>query len=275
MKKVFSNSYDVVHVFAQQTQKEGRNQTQSIFFNDNKLYSYGYHYLLCEFLDNETVLINNEGYSVTTSKHIHLISDATSHKKQFFKKSTDIKIVKKTIKEYLNKLPRSRQNKQYYLNEIFGLYNSLNEYLKYTKTKTKVSKTKEYKEIFKIVQGLKNNKETILLQVKEIQKNNNEKLKKKILQSISDFKSYEINYINNAKKCYLRISKDNNNIETSKGVKIEINKAKLLYKLIQAKKDIKGFKLDYYTVIGIVNNTLRIGCHDIPMQEVETISKHF
>ena len=158
MKKVFSNSTDVVHVFAQQTQQEGRNQTQSIFFNGSKLYSFGYHYLLCEFLDNETVLINDKGYSITTSKHIHLISDATSHKKQFFKSSTDIKIVYETIKHSLNKLPRARQNKQYYLNEIFGLYNSLNEYLKYTKTKSKASKIKEYREVSKIVKGLKNNK---------------------------------------------------------------------------------------------------------------------
>ena len=70
MKKVFQNTSEVVHVFAQQTQSEGRNQSSSIYFRDNKIYSYGSHYLLGEFINNETIIINDFGYSVTTSKHI-------------------------------------------------------------------------------------------------------------------------------------------------------------------------------------------------------------
>ena len=45
MKKVFQNTSEVVHVFAQQTQSRS-NQTGSIYFRDNKIYSYGSHYLL-------------------------------------------------------------------------------------------------------------------------------------------------------------------------------------------------------------------------------------
>ena len=63
------------------------------------------------------------------------------------------------------------------------------------------------------------------------------------------------------------------NIETSGGVKIEVKKAKVLYKLIEAGKDIKGLKIDYYTVIGIKDNILKIGCHNIPLKEVNTIGK--
>ena len=37
MKKVFSNTSEVVHVFAQQSQSEGRNGTSSIYFKDNKI----------------------------------------------------------------------------------------------------------------------------------------------------------------------------------------------------------------------------------------------
>ena len=37
MKKVFKNTDEVIHVFAQRTQKEGRNQSSSVFFFKDKI----------------------------------------------------------------------------------------------------------------------------------------------------------------------------------------------------------------------------------------------
>ena len=84
MKKVFQNTSEVVHVFAQQSQSEGRNQSGSIYFRDNKIYSYGSHYLLGEFINSETIIINDFGYSVTTSKHISELINATIHYNRFW-----------------------------------------------------------------------------------------------------------------------------------------------------------------------------------------------
>ena len=84
MKTVFSSNYDVIHAFAQQNQYEGRNQTQSVFFYNNKIYSYGHHYLLGEFIDKNTIVINNKGYSNSTSKHISILIGATRQYKQYF-----------------------------------------------------------------------------------------------------------------------------------------------------------------------------------------------
>ena len=88
MKTVFTNT-DTIHTFAQQTQYEGRNSTNTIFFEGNKIYSYGYHYLLGEFLDRNTILINDTGYSMTTSQHIGLLMGATSQYKQYYKTRVD------------------------------------------------------------------------------------------------------------------------------------------------------------------------------------------
>ena len=111
MKKVFSNS-EIVHKFNELTQNEGRTPTNSMFFNTNgtKLYSYGNHYLLAEFIDDNTVMINDKGYSVSTGKHISLVTSATRNRNQFFWSTTDFKSVNSTIKDCLNKLPTS--NKQ-------------------------------------------------------------------------------------------------------------------------------------------------------------------
>ena len=76
MKKVYSNSNEVMHLFAQQSQSEARSSSNNVYFEtpyiDNrpygsKIYSYGRHYLLGEFIDNNTIFINDDGYSVTTS----------------------------------------------------------------------------------------------------------------------------------------------------------------------------------------------------------------
>ena len=74
MKTVFTNN-EIVHVFNEQNQNEGRTSNGSMYFYNNEIYSYGSHYLLGEFLDNNTILINDKGYSNTTSKHISLLDN--------------------------------------------------------------------------------------------------------------------------------------------------------------------------------------------------------
>ena len=273
MRKVLRNTDEVIHVFAQQTQSEGRNQSGSIFFEYAKIYSYGYHYLLGEFIDKETILINDKGYSNTTAQHINSLSGATRQYKRFYVTETNLTLVHAEINETLAKIPKARVNKAAYLNRILSLFESLNEYLEYTKTKTKVSKLKEYREIKRIVQRLETNKEQILLEVAEMLKAKEKRQLEKNKENIKLWRSYEKNYLHGLKSSFLRFSKDMTNVETSGGVKIEVKKAKVLYKLIEAGKDIKGFKLDYYTVIGIKDNILKIGCHNIPMKEVNTIGK--
>ena len=270
MKTVFSNR-ELTHVYAQQLQHYGR--STNMFFEGTELYSYGKHYLLAEFIDNETVLINDTGYSNTTSKHISLAISATSHKRQFFITETDLNEVYNTITSYLQKLPKARVNKEYYLKVILKLFKTLNEYLEYTETKAKVSKLPKYKELQTIVERLETDKESILKEVAELNKRKAQREKEKQKEQIELWRNHEIRYLNKSAKSLLRLSLDKKQIETSGGVNIETKKAKVLYKLIEAGKDIKGFKLDYYTVLGIKDNILKIGCHNIPLNEVNTIGK--
>lgn len=85
MKRVFRNSGEVAHIWAQQNQDEGR--CCNMYFNGAVLYSYGSHYPLGIFLKHgkkQAVLINNQGYSVTTSKHISEAMGAVSHHTRFY-----------------------------------------------------------------------------------------------------------------------------------------------------------------------------------------------
>lgn len=273
MRKVLRNTDEVIHVFAQQTQSEGRNQSGSIFFYNNKIYSYGYHYLLGEFIDKETILINDKWYSSTTTKHTYSLIGATTQYKRFNKTETDIFLVHAEIKNALSKIPKARVHKESYLKRILYLFETLNNYLKHTKTKTKVSKLKEYREIKRIVQRLETQKDKILLEVAEMVKAREKRQYERNKENIKLWRKHEKHYLHGIKNSLLRLSKDSANVETSGGVKIDVKKAKVLYKLIEAGKDIKGFKLDYYTVIGIKDNILKIGCHNIPLNEVQSIGK--
>jgi len=47
----------------------GKNSTGSIFFEGDKIFSYGYHFPLAWFQGGRSVVINVSKYSRTTSKH--------------------------------------------------------------------------------------------------------------------------------------------------------------------------------------------------------------
>jgi len=252
MKRVFTSSSDVMHVFAQRSQEEGR--CSNVFFEGDKIYSYGRHYLLAEFIDANTIVINDiNGYSRTTGKHIAQIRQATRQYKQFFTSTCRGVDVVPRLKELYDKLPRAR-NKAQYINEINNIFSKYVEYLDYRKAKKRGNEYyKEAKKIHKLVNSM--DVEAILKKEKERQ--DKEKAKK-----IEKFMNYDVDYLYGMDVDYVRISKDKTQVETSQRVKVSIDEARLLYKMIKQGKDIKGHKIGYYTVIS-VNGVLTIGCHKI------------
>jgi hypothetical protein len=72
MKTVFNNSM-VCHVWANQSQEHGRNSNNSLYFENDTIYSYGRHFPIAKIVDDyfgqPTVLFNQANYSNTTAKH--------------------------------------------------------------------------------------------------------------------------------------------------------------------------------------------------------------
>lgn len=269
MKTVFTNT-EIVHKFNEQNQNNGNTTNNGMFFNRTKIYSYGYHYLLCEFLDNNTVLINNQGYSNTTSKHISLITSATRNRKQYFTEQTDTQRVFRNITDWLQKLPRATKYKEHYISQINYTLKCYFEFLEYTKTKTKANKIKEHRQIVKISKDFYGNIENLEKQIKEQQKKKAIKDKKEIVQKLKDWKSTKIDWFRNKTNFdYLRL-KDKETIETSQGVKISVNEAKRLLKLIKH-KNILGTKVDNKYTVTAFNGLLKVGCHNIPLKEIDYI----
>lgn len=69
-KIVFSSNSQLAHVWAQQTQSEGR--ANNTFFRGRSIYSYGEHFetgRIVEYRGKRIALLNSDGYSNTTSRH--------------------------------------------------------------------------------------------------------------------------------------------------------------------------------------------------------------
>jgi hypothetical protein len=275
MKTVYTNSNDVMHLFAQRTQNNAR--TNSAFFEGNKVYSYGYHYLLGEFIENkkglQAIMINNTGYSVTTSKQISELTGATRQYKQFFKTECNIELVHDQIKGNFQKLVSARK-KELYILPCQRLFEKLNEFLIWDNNKT-FKKNVYYKAIIKIMNvinggDLVNYLEKEKIRIAKEAKKADLKKAKEASEKISKFENFEIDRIHGLNEDFVRISKDNETIETSQGVSVPLKEAKVLYSLIAAKKDIKGFKISNYTVISI-NGVLTIGCHRININSLHKV----
>tara|TARA_R110000851_G_scaffold325509_1_gene493507 strand:- start:1208 stop:2083 length:876 start_codon:yes stop_codon:yes gene_type:complete len=288
MKKVFPNTSEAIHVFVQQIQSEGRNSSSSIYFRDNKIYSYGSHYLLGEYINPETIVINDFGYSSTTSKHISELNYATNHKKQFFTSSICIKSVESNIEGNLEKLINARKP-ELYINTILQAIGRLNKwaaYCKETKSFKADYKTESFK--YRLLPGdskLKslNKISSFLLtpdyleKIKAKGKTDAIKLKAKNVKELKtkliEFNDYKINRFHEGEFDYLRISENGLFVETSQSIKIDLLDAKKLYIAIKRKVNIEGEKIGYYTINKIDNKALTIGCHKIDLKSVVSVGE--
>jgi hypothetical protein len=273
MKKVFQSNYEAIHTFAQRTHPEGRNQSRSVFFEGDKIYSYGYHYLLGEFLDANTILINDKGYSNSTSKHISILSGATSQYKQYYKTRVDVEYIYNHVFNYLKpKLAKARKP-QKYTSEIFALWNSLNEYITERK-ETQIRRFKEYKQLLKFVDSLQD--DNTLKSLREWAKKEKEKKQRKekrtLKEKLNKFYKYEVDFFRVGNLDYLRRSKDGQYIETSQGVKIDIDEARRYYNILSSGANMRGERIANF-ITKSFDNLLTIGCHNISKEQINKISK--
>tara|TARA_R110000796_G_scaffold73774_2_gene165751 strand:- start:1990 stop:2808 length:819 start_codon:yes stop_codon:yes gene_type:complete len=268
MKTVFTNS-EIVHAFNQQDQTEGRTPSGGMYFYNKKLYSYGSHYLLCEFIDENTVIINNDGYSVSTSKHIGLITGATRNRRQFFTTNIGAENVLNQIESLLKLIPRARKRADEYKATISTLYTDYMEYMQYVKPKLTKEEKKNHRKLAKIMLAFNNDFQGLQETVSKQLKLSAAKAKREVIKALKDWKSGKTQWFrNNTGKDYLRLTEKH--VETSQSVKVPILEAKRLLKLIELNK-IRGAKVDDKYTVNSFNQFLNVGCHSISIKEINYI----
>lgn len=262
MKYVYATNASLIHAFAQNNSERGK--CGNLFFEGKKLYSYGYHYLLAEFIKDkegkDCILINDKGYSVSTRKHIGIVTQATRQYKQYFAKSIDDALVVRRLHTLNDKLPNARKIDMY-ISEIIGIVET------YKKQRYEL--------------GLYINPEIVSFSDKitpeQIEKAKikaleaKKKEEAKIKANIAAFLNYESNRINGSKEDYIRLSLDKTQIETNQEVKIPIEEAKSLYQAIVNNLNVIGYQIGSYYINDLTNKYLIVGCHKIVLSNLHEV----
>jgi hypothetical protein len=304
MKHVFNTS-EVAHIWANQSQDNGRNARGNFYFSGKTIYSYGGHFPIATIEGND-VLFTMRSYSNTTAKHIRNVRQAISHKNIIYcyDVPTSIKYAssedennlnrwKREIKAIFDELGNKRiRDTQSRVNTIQSHINKLQAYCKYFKLTVK---DKELKNLLKLAQTDNFIESARLAKDKanEAEKNKSKLAAKAYgkylglwrnddsegIKAIPYKQKSLIDWYRNNQYAFthLRYNKEHNRLETSKGVQIPVEIAKRAFKQLNGCiegtcKDISVPVLSY-TITETTADYIKAGCHTIPKTDITYIAK--
>ncbi len=270
MKKVVSPQ-QVCHLFANQLQTEARTPTGNLFFDSENLYSYGRHFCIARFVDTDTLLFTERGYSNTTAKHISYARHATNHIKKIYcayptgAHSQNFDYWEKDAKNLLTKLKNARKQ-ELYLVDLVRIKDKVNTYVEYFKiriplTLESVLSITDKSEVIEYLESKQKIMDQEKAEAEAIYKAKHE-------EELELWRNFE------RQKMHLRdgfdyIRKDKNKFETSQGVTIPISVGLRFYrniKQIKVNDEFLGF-----TIKEITNEYISIGCHRITFKEMDSV----
>ena len=277
MKKVFSSNSQLAHVWANQLQPEGR--ASSMFFYGPVIYSYGHHYEIARFLETtngqKVCFVNANGYSNSTAKHTGHVWNAIpdgirTYKVPFATGSTysynrvhhiDVQslpgIIAKMLvecKNFIYDQLKARTN-FYSFNKASGTYDNIVEICQLFDLEIP-ARPENWDDAKKKAEHLRNTQgeRQRAKELKELEKS--KELLVKWLQHEFNGQLYNV-------PVHLRISRDGRLIETTKGAKVDLQAGLRLLAKLRNNQDVKGEKIDGFTLIENTLDHVKIGCHTI------------
>lgn len=280
MKTVFTGQ-QVCHVWAQQNQPEGRNSTKTVFFDGPSIYSYGRHFEMARFVD-DVVLLNCARYSVTTSKHQSWVRHAINHHTVFevpsmFNHSANVAYLIDQAKERYDKASRARKTTDWLLERAEFYIQQVNGYLS---TFCAPVPTDHLELWHALRDGTYLDGEVqaeLLRKAKEAQAKEREADRQRELKRAAEERESLEKWMQGETQGYryfteTRLRVKDNEVQTSRGASVPLIEAKKLYRALQAKLNVQGQRIGHFTVNRIEEGNIVIGCHTIPLSEIERIA---
>lgn len=298
MKKVFGSTGEVSHIWAQQNQEEGRGGNVS-FYKD-KIYSYGRHFCMARILPSGTVVFGTHSYSSSTGTHQSRARGAVSHRRIVFCHDPDEGAsynhgeAAAQIKDHLDAaetkrkvLPKTRIESRLH---ALCAAERFNGYLKalpedeqtvqpFDLTVLEISAEARL-ELQEYEREQEVRREQRWAQRSEERKRDVAKAALSESAKIAEWRAHAYNHSLHYVPTMLRVSKDGQNIETSRGANIPVSHAKRLWPLIENVRAVgkpledRGFRLGHYTLTRIdADGAITVGCHEIAFSEVEKMAK--
>jgi len=299
MKTKFTNS-ELSHIWANQTQSHGKGS--NMFFEHDTIYSYGYHFKIAQYVTNKEgqkcIFLNSRSYSNSTNKQQSLVFRSIPANVQFYRVVSFINDMefqkvahRENLTHYINEAEKLQQLtikanklKMGYLNQLDNQIDIFNKYVlffglhdleQFTHISLHGLSLKErYETVTVWAKQYINSEELKKWQIKDKEKQRLAEIKaqEEAKEKIELFRQFKISAIYaNLGHYLLRYNKETDNIETSGGVKMSKDIFTAAYQRLINKELIKGQHVDRYTFNGVDADIVSVGCHKIPMTEINNI----
>lgn len=273
MKTVFQNASDCIHAYAQRpNDPTAYGRSGNVYFEGGSLYSYGRHYELAKWIDNETVLIDNRGYSTTTAKHIGKAQHALSQYRRFYTLDADTEHVRQKL-EYNRKLLAKARKPEIYINGSTALIERHVQYLDHVGKPIDPS-------LYELIQhftsdGMKERISADRERIEQQRKADERKRQENARRYREAFNTYEpygiFRAATGADYDLIRFKQDDpTTVETSQNVKTPYVVALEAFNRLKRAELIQGQHVAGYTVHAIEPEYIRIGCHRFFITDLET-----
>lgn len=275
MKTVFKSNSELAHGFATGA-TTGRASNMFIHNAPNgpEIYSYGYHFCIAKLLDNNAALVTSRGYSNSTAKHINITRQAISHKRLIYcpypnnTKDANLEYWQRaaaSLNTSINKSPKVGN-----IDELIKIKNLVERFCSFFN----IDIPENINQCFEVLQSEKVVKKLASLEAQRANRVQNEAKRNKLKRFIElrKFARFEASrlYVSGPFD-YLRINPDSKQIETTQGVKIELNEALRFYNRLKQGLSV-GEKISQYQV-NQVGEVVKIGCHNITAKHLQKIGQ--
>jgi hypothetical protein len=290
MRKVFNSHEQVSHIWASQSQDEGR--AGNIFFEGEKIYSYGYHFCIARFAPEffaPVVLFTNRGYSNSTAKHKGIVSRAIPRDYQIVYCYAPDKSIQTNVDYWLHKIDGCRADfdkKKHKISrgnlavEIQGYINEAMQYFSaagiaypewFTQSEAELSAIKYIAER-NIALETKREARREALRIEQA---------KKASERMEKWLNGENTYTGDFYHLDTMLRLNGDQVETSRGAFIPIQDAINLYPMLTRAKEsgktldfgLHAVKIGNYQFRSFDGELLTIGCHEIKWDQIQSIAK--
>lgn len=294
IKKVFSSSAQVFHLWANQSQSDARqsgSRTRA-YFEGKSAFSYGAHYevgRIVTYKGRQVGIVNNTGYSHTTSKHVHEAYNALDGLMPRIKATTFnvrdalVEIQSNLIDSLMGKLSK----RSFYRANQFGEEYDLQQYVEFNATCDALGHRELQLNIPQDLKDLINEHARYRIQRAEELRSPEAKAKceaqrakvatlilKKNAETIEAWRNgydYNRNVIRNLKPQLIRIIGEI--VQTSSGAEVSLIEAQNLMSLIEANRVKSGDTVGSFRFTEFNKETgiITIGCHRIRIDEARRV----
>lgn len=292
------NNREIPHNWWHANERGAGKKSSNIFYDlsdngESVIYSYGRHFPIAirmkDVNGNDIVLFNDDGYSVSTNRHKSYVRQAIPRHVKVFEvpnlspfqsfegvASKLLELREHQLKASITEKRVQAKTRQRCIDEANRILASYLEFCELTGITPKDLKAFGIEDLDTLRADAKAQAEEAERQRKLREKAREKALKKEIAEWVAG----ERQHLSGTVGVKLRVSKDGTEIETSHGARIPVEDALKVVPLLKHVKEVpnrkirrEGLKLGQYSFTVLTREELVVGCHHIPVSELDRIAK--